>query len=99
MAITWHEREHEEQDMVSLKDLGIVETLRDCGLLKYFRLFGIRKQLELLQFLFHSWDPKNQAFHKGDKVLPILIDDIYFLIECSRHGAPISLSGSARGGE
>ena len=32
-------------------------------------------------------------------MLPILIDDIYFLTGLLRCGAPISLSGSARGGE
>ena len=57
MAITWREREHEEHDMVSLNDPGTIEALRDCGLLKYFRLSGMRQQLELLQFLVHSWDP------------------------------------------
>ena len=32
-------------------------------------------------------------------MLPILVDDIYFLIGLSRHGAPISLASSIRGGE
>ena len=60
--------------MVSLNNPGIVEALKNCGLLKYFRLSGMRQQLELLQFLDHSWDPTDQAFHIGGKVLPILID-------------------------
>lgn len=47
----------------------------------------------------HSWDPAEQVFHIGDKVLPILIDVIYFLTGLSRRGAPISLSGSSHGGE
>jgi len=85
--------------MVALNDPGIVEALRDCGLLKYFMLFRMRQQLELLQFLVHSWDPTDQPFHIGGKVLPILIDDVYFLIVLLRHGAPISLSGFAHGGE
>ena len=85
--------------MVPLNDPSTIEALRDCGLLKYFMLFGMRQQLELLQFLVHSWDPTEQVFHIWDKVLPILIDDIYFLTRLSRRGAPIALSGSARGGE
>ena len=41
MTITWREREHEEQDMIALNDPGTVRALRDCGLLKYFKLLGI----------------------------------------------------------
>ena len=55
--------------------------------------------MELLQFLIRSWDPTLQEFHNGDKVLPILVDDIYFLTGLSRRGAPISLAGSICGGE
>ena len=51
ISITWREREHEEQDMIALNDPGTVRALRDCGLLKYFKLSGIRKQIELLEFL------------------------------------------------
>ena len=29
MTITWREREHEEQDMIALNDLGTVRALRD----------------------------------------------------------------------
>ena len=32
-------------------------------------------------------------------MVPILVEDIYFLIGLSRRGLPISLSGSALGGE
>ena len=42
MMIMWREREHEEHDMISLNDSGAVRALRDCGLLKYFRLSGMR---------------------------------------------------------
>ena len=99
MIITWREREHGEQNMISLNDLGIVRALRDCGLLKYFRLFGMRKQMELLEFLVRSWDPTIEAFLIGEKVVPILVEDIYFLTGLSRRGLTISLSGSALGGE
>lgn len=68
--------------MVALNDPGTFEALNDCGLLKYFKLSEMRQQLELLQFLVHSWDLAEQIFHIGDKVLPILIDDIYFLTDC-----------------
>lgn len=48
MTITWKEREHKELDMVALNDPGAIEALRDCGLLKYFKLSGMRQELELL---------------------------------------------------
>lgn len=54
--------------------------------------------MELLQFL-RSCDPNDQSFHIRDKVVSITIDDIYFLTGLSRRGAPISLSGFAKGGE
>ena len=85
--------------MVALNDPCTLEALRDCGLLKYFRLSRMRQQLELFQFLVHSWDPAKHVSHIGDKVLPILIDDIYFLTGLLRRGAPISLADSTCGGE
>lgn len=99
MSITLREREHEEKDMVSLNDPGTVEALINCGFLKYFRLSEMRQQSELLQFLVHAWDPMDQAFHIRDKVVPIMINDVYFLTLLSRHGAPISLSSSSCGGQ
>ncbi len=85
--------------MVSLNDPGTIEALRNCGLLKYFRLSRMRQQFELLKFLVHAWDPVDQDFHIGDKVVPILIDYVYFLTGLLRCGAPISLSGFSCGGE
>ena len=99
MTITWRERENEEQNMITLNDLGTVRALRDCGLLKYFRLSSMRTQIELLEFLVCSWDPVIEEFHIGDKVVPILVEDIYFLTVISRRGMPISLSVASLGGE
>ena len=76
MSITWQEREHEEQDMVSLNNQGIAETLKNCGLLKYFKLYGMRQQIELLQFLVRAWDLTDQTFHIRDNMVPITIEDI-----------------------
>ena len=79
--------------MISLNDLSIVRALRDYEFLKYFRL------LELLEFLVRSWDPAIEAFHIGEKVVPILVEDIYFITGLLRRDLPIPLSGSALGGE
>ena len=99
MTITCREREHEEQDMISLNDPGTVRALRDCGLLKYFKLLGMRQQIELLKLLVRAWDPTIEEFHIKNKVIPIIFEDVYFLTGLSRRGLPISLTGSTIGGE
>ena len=97
--ITWREREHEEKYMIALNDPGTVRALRDCELLKYFKLSGMRQQIELLEFLVRAWDPGIEAFHIKNQVLSIIVEDVYFLTGLSRRGLPISLSGSTVGGE
>ena len=99
MKITWRERGHEEHDMIALNDLGIVRALRDCGLLNYIKLSGMRQQIELLEFLVQAWDPVIEAFHIKNQVLSTTVEDVYFLIGLSRRGLPISLTGSTVGGE
>ena len=64
--------------MVALNDPSTVKSLRYCGFLKYFRLLGMRQHMELLLFLIRSCDLELHKFHIGDKVLPMLFDDIYF---------------------
>lgn len=85
--------------MVALNNSGTIVALKKYGLLKYFKLSGMRQQIELLQFLVHAWDLKDQNFHIRDKVVPTTIDDIYLLTLLSRRGAPISLAGFSYGGE
>ena len=99
MKITWREREHEEQDMIALNDLGTVRALRECGLLNYFKLSGMRQQIELLVFLVRAWDPATEVFHIKNQRVPITVEDVYFLTGLSRRGLPISLSRSTVGGE
>lgn len=81
MFIIWQEREHEEQYIVSLNNMGIVESLKNCGFLKYFKFSRMRQQIELLQFLVHAWDSIDRTFHIRDMMVPITIDDIYFLTD------------------
>ena len=85
--------------MVALNDPGTVRALRDCGMLKYFRLSGMRQQIELLEFLVRAWDPAIEAFHIKNQVVPITIEDVYFLTGLSRIGLPIFLLGYIVGGE
>ena len=51
----------------------------------------MRQQSELLQFLVRALDPTDQAFHIRDKVVPLVIDDVYFLTGLSRRGALIQV--------
>ena len=99
MKITWREREHEEQDMIALNDLGTIRALRYCRLLNYFKLSEMRQQIELLEFFVRVWDPTIEAFHIKNQVLSITVEDVYFLTGFSRRGLPISLTGSTVGGE
>jgi hypothetical protein len=84
--LEWREREHEEDDSIIGNDPGTVTTLRECGLLKFFRIPGMRAQLRLLEYLVHMWDVDQHLFHVGVHTLTIDIKDIYFLMGLSRHG-------------
>ena len=85
--------------MLALHDPVMVNALRNCGLLKFFRISCMRQKINLLQYFLDAWDPTTQVFQIMGKSIPLTVVDIYFLTGLSRRGAPISLSGSARGGE
>jgi hypothetical protein len=53
-----------------------IATLRDYGLLKYFRILGIRAQVKLLECLVRMWDPDQQVFHVGIHTLSLDNEDI-----------------------
>ena len=59
----------------------------------------MRQPIELLEFLVRAWDPAIEAFQIKKQVVPITIEDVYFLTGFSRRGFPISLLGSTLGGE
>jgi hypothetical protein len=98
MVLEWHKREHEEDDSIAGNNLGTVATLRDYGLLKFFRIPGMRAQVRLLEYLVHMWDMDQQVFHVGVHTFSLDIEDIYFLTGLSRHGYHASLTGSQGGG-
>jgi hypothetical protein len=98
MVLEWHEREHEEDNENAKNHPPTIATLRYCGLLKYFRILGMRAQVRLLEFLVRMWDPDQQVFNVGAHTLSIDIEDIYFLTGLSRHGYYVSLTGSRGGG-
>jgi hypothetical protein len=96
--LEWREREHEEDDAIAENDPRIVAALRECGLLKFFRIPGMRAQIRLLEYLVHMWDVDLQLFHVVIHTLTLDIDDIYFLMGLSRHGSHATLIGGRGGG-
>jgi hypothetical protein len=98
MMLEWREREHEEDDAIVGNDLGIVAALRECGLLKIFRILGMRAQLRLLEYLVHMSNVDQHVFHVGVHTLTLDIEDIYFLTGLSRLGYHATLTeGRGRG--
>jgi hypothetical protein len=89
----WREREHEYYYYISLNNPGTVNSLRQCGLLKLFKIQDMRAQLRLLEYLVHMWDVDQQVFHVGPHVLSLDIKDIYFLTGLSHHGYHVNLTG------
>jgi len=91
--IEWREREHEDIDRRILNNVPSMAALRNCGLVKFFEVPGMRAQPALLQYLIGLWDVDLRIFRVGDLTLTLEIDDIYFLTGLSRRGAPINLVG------
>jgi hypothetical protein len=87
------EREHEEDDAIVGNDSGTIAALRECGLLKFFRILDMRSQLRLLEYLVHMWDVDQQLFHVRVHMLTLDIEDIYFLTGLSRCGYHATLTG------
>jgi hypothetical protein len=98
MVLEWHEREHEEDNAIAGNHPPTITALRNCGLLKYFHIPGMRAQVRLLEYLVHMWDPDQQVFHVGVHTLSLDIEDIYFFTGLSQCGYQVSLTGSRGGG-
>jgi hypothetical protein len=67
--IEWKECEHEFDDIVSLQSPQARADFRNCGLLKYFKLQNMRKEVLLLEYLISLWDDVEQAFRIGPHML------------------------------
>jgi hypothetical protein len=98
MVMEWCERENEEDNAIARNHLPTIATLRKCGLMKFFRILGMRAQVRLLEYLVHMWDPYQQVFHVGVHTLSLDIEDIYFLTRLSQRGYHMNLTGSRGGG-
>jgi hypothetical protein len=96
--LEWRGREHEEDDAIVENDLCIVVSLQECGVLKFFRISGMRAQLRLLEYLINMWDVDQHAFDVGVHMLSLDIEDIYFLMGFSQCGSHESLTRGRGGG-
>jgi hypothetical protein len=90
--IEWKEREHELDDLTSLQSPCTQATLRDCGLLKFFKLQKMKKEILLLEHIINLWDVAEQGFQIGTQLLTIELEDVYFLTGLSKRGVPIAFS-------
>jgi hypothetical protein len=77
--IKWKECENEVDDMSSLHDPNIMETLRNLGLIKLFKTQSMKKQVLILEHLIGMWNANDQVFCVGPHTLGIDMEDVYFL--------------------
>ena len=75
-----------------------MDALQNCGLLKYFQVPAMKAHIRLLEYIIGTWDPDQENFLVGVHILPIEVEDIYFLTGFSMRGSQAVLFG-ARGGE
>ena len=55
--VIWKEREHEVPNAQVVNDPTTIEALRNCGLLKYFWIPGMKEHVRLLEYIINMWDP------------------------------------------
>ena len=63
--IEWKEREHELDDLVALRSPRMWAVLRDCDLLKFFKLQKMKKEILLLEHIISLWDVVEQGLQIG----------------------------------
>jgi hypothetical protein len=91
--IEWKEQEHELDDLASLRSPRKRAVLRDCGLMKFFKLQKMKKEILLLEHIINLWDVAEKGFRIGTQLLTIELEDVYFLTGLSKRGAPIAFFG------
>ena len=86
IMVIWKEREHEIPDTQAANP-PTVEALRNCGLLKYFCVPGMKAHIRLLEYIINMWDPNQEHFVVEVQILSIEKEDIYFLTGLSMRGS------------
>ena len=95
--VIWKERTHDNDDSFSERNAGCIATLWDCGFLKFFQTPSMVLHERLLEHILQICNLEQQYFEVGAHILTVEVEDIYFLTDLSRRGAPISLTGSRAG--
>jgi hypothetical protein len=90
--IEWKERENELNDFPTLWSPCTWAMLRFCGLLKFFKLQKMKKEILLLEYIISLWDVAKQGFRIGTQLLTIELEDVYLFNGLSKTGVPISFS-------
>src|SRR3984885_14145378 len=99
MVVEWKEREHDIVDASAIEDEGCMNSLRDCGLKKFFLTSYMRSQPELLQFIIDGWDVDDQVFRLWGQTLELEVSNVYFITGQSQRGASPILTRSRPSGE
>ena len=98
MNISWREREHSAIDNEVMQDQLSLNILRNCGLLKIFKMPNMKSNVRLLKMLVNYWEPEEDCFIIDQMPIRIEVEDIYFITGLSRRGEPIDLHGKPLGG-
>ena len=56
IMVIWKENEHETIDFQDVSDPTTIEALQNCGLLKHFRVPGMKAYIRLLEYIIDMWD-------------------------------------------
>jgi hypothetical protein len=67
--------------------------LRDCGLLKFFKMQKMKKKVLLLEHMISLWDVTEQGIQIETQILTIEMEYVYFLTGLLKRGVPIYFSG------
>ena len=65
MVLEWRECEHEDVDKEILGDVKAQQSLRRCGLYKFWNLRVLRARPSLLHMFVDYWDLDTEAFYTG----------------------------------
>jgi hypothetical protein len=63
--IEWKECEHKINDLAALQNPQSRAALRNCGLLKYFKLQKMKKEVLLLEYMIGLWNTTEHGFQIG----------------------------------
>jgi hypothetical protein len=90
MYVHWREREHEDIEILVDEDPGVIVSLTQCGLFKFYQFPFMRAQPRLLNALIDYWHPDAKAFMLEGQSLTLTTEDIYFLTGLLRRREPVN---------